>query len=67
MILQPLPNFKHKFSPKEEVVCYDNIALNQRIVVLKAYRMPVLAFTTAKTCKTYPSFLERKIKLFIVL
>ena len=30
MILQPLPNFKTQFSPKDEVGSYDNNALNQR-------------------------------------
>ena len=32
MILQPLPNFKTQFSPKDEVGSYDNIELNQRFV-----------------------------------
>ena len=32
MILQPLPNFKTQFSPKDQVGSYDNIELNQRFV-----------------------------------
>ena len=30
MISQPLPNLQTQFSQKEEVGCYDHIALNQR-------------------------------------
>ena len=33
MISQPLPNYNTKFSQKERVGSYDNIALNQRYPV----------------------------------
>ena len=40
MIAEPLPNFQTQFSKKEEVGSYDNIALNQRYILVEDRVIP---------------------------
>ena len=40
IIAEPLPNFQSKFSQKEEVGSYNNIALNQRYILVEDRVIP---------------------------